>query len=145
MRVVVPYANWEYDPVAHRAMERNLQMQGVAAEWHPVGDYVSGDPFEYSRLFRALWSEGYDFIIVEHDVLPWQGFYQVLTECTSPWCGLNTSLQCTKFSPSALGECPVTEDVHWQAVDKCFWTLWDRGEKFCEHPPSPVNLTMQAL
>lgn len=137
MRVIVPQANEHRDPVGLEAVRRNLRHQDISFDEYAIW----GDVYEYSRLFNWLWDAEPDgFIVVEHDVLPWQGFYRTLVECPSPWAGLNTSLQATKFVPSSLGSCPVGE-VHWQEVDKLFYELWNRGHNFCEHPPEPAHIT----
>jgi hypothetical protein len=139
MKVVVPYANEETDPVVHQAMMLNLQVQKVPAEWRRMKTDTS-----YAEYFNELWDLGEDFIIVEHDCFPWPGAIEELRDCPDVWCGFNTSLQTTKFSPRALGECPVSFDTHWQQVDKLFWTLQDI-HPFHEHHPPVINLNRQAV
>ncbi len=136
MNVVVPYAN--ANSLQYQATMLNLQIQHIAAEWREM----RGDA-GYAEFFNEVWDRGHVFIIVEHDCLPWPGAIAELWACPQVWCGFNTSLQCTKFDPTHLGECPVTPDTHWQQVDKCFWTLSDAGYAFHEHKDSPPIVHLQ--
>lgn len=130
MNVVVPYVK---NPMLD-VVRLNLEIQGTEAEYREMTTETS-----YAELFIELWARQVPFILVEHDVLPWPGAIEQLANCSLGWCGFNTSLQCTKFVPFMLGECPVTPDTHWQQVDKVFWTLEDRF-KFHEHSPQVVHL-----
>jgi hypothetical protein len=133
--VAVPFA--DPDPVAFEAVKRNLLVQRIPARFDDVGQ----DEYAYARWFQSLWKLGHDFIIVEHDVLPWPGAITKLEQCVNVWCGLNTSLQCTKFSPSRLGDCPVSEPTHWQMLDHTVFRALGL-ENFCEHSPEPINLNL---
>jgi hypothetical protein len=119
-----------------QAMMLNLQLLELAAEWRDV----STSDTAYAELFVEVWARDLDFLIVEHDVLPWPGACEELWACSNVWCGFNTTLMCTKFSPTALGECPVTPDTHWTMVDKLFWHYQERDVPFCEHKPEVINL-----
>lgn len=75
MRVVVTRVEG-YSPAS-----RALATEGVAHELRDVRDDDS-----YSLLLAELWRGGGDFIIVEHDVIPWPGAVAGLIDCPRPWC-----------------------------------------------------------
>ena len=143
--LIVPFANDASDPVAHEAMRRSLEMQGLAPRYERLdGDYA------YDRLFRRLWAEGEPFVLVEHDILPWPGAVQRLWTCDRPWCAfeyfmlgeLRVALGCTKFDPSRLGPCPLPDTVwHWRKMDwQIIDALTDRSQCAHLHEPAVTHL-----
>lgn len=123
--IIVPYTNAANEPLVHKAMKLNLEMQGYKARFEPLNTDLVSD-FAYDRLFRKLWAEGQPFILVEHDILPWPGALLQMWECDRPWCAcpyyifgeFRTQLGCTKFDPVKLGKCPLPDEpVHWSRLD----------------------------
>ena len=52
---------------------------------------VSADRHAYWRYFADRWAAGETFISCEHDVVPWPGALESLTECPEPWCAFGYS------------------------------------------------------
>jgi hypothetical protein len=109
MRVVVPYAT--LFPETQAALEAD----GRTADYR----YVGGLPTDYHDLVAALWRDGQGFIIVEQDIVVYNGALAQLEECPEPWCGcvywlgttFDTWLGCTKFSDSLVKDHPEVMDV----------------------------------
>jgi len=109
MRIVVPAL--EADCPAHKALES----EGVKHEVH-----LMDNDYSYGELIDSLW--GTEFIIVEHDIVPWIGAIEELKNCKEDYCGfyymiarkLGGTLGCTKFNfdfPIGL------KNTHWTQVD----------------------------
>jgi hypothetical protein len=47
---------------------------------------VSGSPYAYWELMRALWTAGEDFALVEHDVVVADGTIDAFERCPAGWC-----------------------------------------------------------
>lgn len=146
--VVVPYANATSDPIIHKAMRLNLQMQGIEPRFEQMDGALDGD-FAYDRLFRSLWAAGEPFVIVEHDILPWPGAIAQLWDCDCAWGAykylifgeLRTQLGCVKFDPTRLGDCPLDDLVTWQHLDwAVISTLVKRGYSGHLHEPAVTHL-----
>jgi hypothetical protein len=62
----------------------------------------------YVDYMRERWSDGLDFVNVEHDVLPTPSHLDELYECPRPWCsfpygdGGGTTLGCVRFRAAHL-------------------------------------------
>jgi len=92
---------------AHRA----LVTEGVD---HDVFDTPDDD--SYPRLLERLWREGGDFILVEHDVVPWPGAIAELASCPRQWCAFRaplpggalalSTIACGKFTAPVLAATP---------------------------------------
>jgi hypothetical protein len=146
--VVVPFTNDANDPMIHRAMRLNLEMQGLRPRYERLNGTIE-EEYAYDRLFRRLWAEGQPFILVEHDVLPWPGAVQALWACERPWCGfqylimgeMRVQLGCVKFDPARLGACPLPDGelVSWNGMDwRIIRALAERDASGHLHEP-PVS------
>ena len=144
MRVVVPY--YSEDSPEFIACKLNLISQGIDARYVNV----SGDVYNYDKLFRELWNAGKTFIIVESDIIPWPGALQQLWECECIWGAysyfvfgqLRVQFGCTKFNPKELGELPLSETaIHWSRLDwEVISTLSKRWHAGHLHNPAVSHL-----
>lgn len=48
---------------------------------------VGGSDYSYFELFKRLWAEQKDFLIVEHDIVPNDAAIASLARCNHLWCG----------------------------------------------------------
>jgi hypothetical protein len=93
--------------------------------------YIDGLGFEliemdnglgYWRLLRDFWRAREPVLIIEHDVVPWDGAVDELEACSEPWCagGYNehdTNLGLVKFTPEHMAQIP---DV-WDRMELRNW------------------------
>ena len=55
-------------------------------DWDPEYIDVSGNPHLYYEVLKELWSLQDDFILLEHDIIPWPGALNTFENCSEPWC-----------------------------------------------------------
>lgn len=107
---------------------------------------------DYYKLVKSLWERGEQFIICEHDVIPWPGSIAQIDECEHPWCTfwyrspvgwLERGLGLVKFDPSKLPnifEKPFTQ-THWRNLDIQIGSrLKIHGLEPHTHSPAVTNL-----
>lgn len=138
MIVVIPTPADDPEPPAARA----LRTEGL---WAITA--VCADPFSYGRLVAALVGSGDDFVLVEHDVVPWPGAVRELMVCqhAEAACvfeyhnlgfrgGFGYSLGCSRFrDPGRLGlDLDEIAETPWQMVDTRLWEM-------AGHPPAHVH------
>lgn len=143
MKLVVPYTD------KLKAIVRDVLLDNykLPARFEYVGD----NDFSYWKLMRQLWSEHEDFVIVEHDVLPWPGAVEELLGCPYNWCSLGYKINvtstgragygayhtfgCTKFSTGLMDAMPKVwdsfESHHWKHLDAQFYT---HATAICQSP-----------
>lgn len=148
-RIVVPFTNDRSDPLVHKAMRLNLEMQGLRPQYERLDGTLDAE-YAYDRLFRRLWAEGQPFVIVEHDILPWPGAVQAIWTCDRPWCGyqylifgqMRVQLGCVKFDPARLGDCPLPDiPMAWHSLDwAVIQSMASRGESGHLHEPAVSHL-----
>jgi len=109
----------EADCVAHRTL---------VAEGVPHSEHVLTHDFANAELLATLWAEG-GFMLVEHDIAPWCGALEQLSECERDWCmfrypeagGLSRGLGCTKFSDRLVRDYPKLPEswrgTTWREMD----------------------------
>ena len=107
VRVLLPYTK----PTAKlQTVIDCLRIQYVQPELVKVGDAA-----EYWTALRDAWAEGKEFIVVEQDVMVWQGAIESLSTCTHDWCTLptmchgrmiSTTFGCIKFGQQLIERRP---------------------------------------
>lgn len=95
--IAVPHpAGLDYCPAGQALAQEGLAPTVVDLE----------DDEAYSRLLAAAWRQG-EFVVVEHDVVPWPGAIRELWDCPELYCAfeyphgrgtLAAALGCTRFS-----------------------------------------------
>ena len=120
--IVVPYASIYGTASVLDTVKLSLGVQGLKPRLIKMDH-----DFAYDQLFRALWADGYAFVLIEHDIVAWPGAVQQIWSCDHAWCGcpyyvfgeLRSYLGCTKFDPRRLGSCPVSGELkNWQLLDQ---------------------------
>lgn len=91
MKVVIP-ALREDCPAALALWKEGIPYEVVLME----------DEYSYSRFLCLLWEEARDFILLEHDIVPWPGALTALEECPFGWCSYRYPLAPFTLRP-ALG------------------------------------------
>lgn len=100
-----------------------LRIQQVQPELHRVGHRD-----EYWQLLHDRWEIGDEFLLVEQDVVVWQGAIQHLAECSNAWCTLptmchgrmiTTTFGCVKFSRDLIARNPR----FWDDIDRDWFHL----------------------
>lgn len=102
--------------------------QALAAEGISHDVLICTGTTGYAMNLSTLWGMGEGFVLVEHDVVPWPGAVQELTDCESDWCRfrypkggrLIRSLGCCKFSERLTKEHPGLPE-RWQGEP--WWTV----------------------
>jgi hypothetical protein len=102
-----------------------LNMEGME---HTV--VLMENDYAYSDTLVHLWKSKQDFVILEHDVVPWPGGIQALFDCKEPWCGyhypfapktIRGALGCAKFS----GELTTAHSDLWTEWVNLKWNQID--------------------
>ncbi len=97
-------------------------------ERHPTDYVMMKDSDDYYSLLKSLWAKGEQFVINEHDIIPWPGAIHELEECSEPWCTfpyrsaagwLRNGLGLVKFDPARLPNIFVEpfKITHWRNLD----------------------------
>jgi hypothetical protein len=120
----------------------------------------------YFDFLAGLWTLGETFVLVEHDIVPWEGAIDDLLGCSQPWCSfgyllelgettiMHHGLGCVKFSEELCAEFPSVwseialeaNDVHpakhWCNIDDRL-TRWltTHGAKQHRHDPPVEHLS----
>lgn len=74
-RIVVPFT------AVHKDTRAALEPYGKRVEYVNVADRGA-----YWGLFRDLWAEGRDFVVVEHDTVPRPATIERFDRCRQSWC-----------------------------------------------------------
>jgi hypothetical protein len=119
---------------------------------------VTDDPQGYLKYLRQRWQEGYPFINIEHDIVPWPGALESLEHCPQMWCsfGYDTAAQdfiqpplgLAKFSSEFIQALPELweEDLPWHELDAHLHRYaTERGHKAHQHRPSILNASRDSL
>ncbi len=121
-------------------------------EQYPTSYKLMDEKDGYYQLIKELWEKGEQFIICEHDIIPWPGAIKQADDCDHPWCTfwyrspggwLGNGLGLVKFNPSQLpnifGE--PFEKTHWGGLDmQIAKRLQSHGLEAHTHSPSITNL-----
>jgi hypothetical protein len=128
MRLVVPYRPGmlfarTYD--AAQAWEGGCEFVRLRNKREPA----DGRP-TYFELLTRLWRSGGGFVMLEQDVVPYEGAIEAIAECPEPWCGYGYSpnggiadfflnLGCTKISPAVIAATQefVERERDWDVCD----------------------------
>jgi hypothetical protein len=140
VKLVVPYTQ------LHPLVPRILATYGLS----PI--YVSlEDDDAYRRLMQRLWIDQETTVIVEHDILPWEGAVQELYFCPGSWCscsyrlggvhggvGIYHGLGCTKLSTKIMAATKGLWDkpYHWSLIDRVLFFA-AREQELDPHPHRP--------
>ncbi len=107
---------------------------------------------DYYKLLKERWAKGEQFVINEHDIIPWPGAIAQLEECSQPWCTfpyrsaagwLKNGLGLVKFDPARLPNIFVEpfEITHWRNLDmQVARRLEKHGLAAHTHSPPVTNL-----
>lgn len=114
--------------------------------YEPVYEYVGDSPFAYFDILRDLWHKGEDFILIEHDIIPWPGALVTFDACEDMWCAFGylyppdgyivTAHGCVRFRAEMMQRIPDlfeiveandgrffkvkdTDTRHWKDLDGC--------------------------
>lgn len=133
----------------HPLADQALQRHAPSAQRVQVG----ASPYAYGSLLASLWSQGVDFLLVEHDIEIHAGVLPSLAACDEPWClfpypgagdqGGNRlvdhALGCTRFAGTLLRAEPravPAPGVHWAQLDcRLHRALCARGYRPHVHLP----------
>lgn len=140
--VVIPYTKTSH---LLQTVVDCLRIQQVQPELVKVG---KGD--EYWRLLRERWELGREFIVVEQDVIVWQGGLRQLVECEQDWCTfptmchgrlIPTTLGCVKFGARLIERHPAFWDdipSRWYHLDANFASKigWPYIRPHAHFPPA---------
>lgn len=134
--IVIPYT--KFNP----AQAQHLRMEG----YEPVYEYVGDSPYRYFEIFRDYWRRGEDFILLEHDIIPWPGALATFESCPDIWCAfgylyppdgyLVVAHGCVRFRAKMMESVPDLLDIveandgrffkvketdtrHWKDLDGC--------------------------
>jgi hypothetical protein len=115
-------------------------------------DVSGGDDWYYWAL-QGAWHRGDGVLIVEHDVVPYEGAIETLQECSCDWGGvpyqvginIDSWLGCAKFSPELMAHHPEVfnqmENTDWNAIDgQLLPYLRIHGERQHIHWPALAHL-----
>lgn len=125
MRIIVPYAT------LFEETRSALDATGRAIEYVDVGH----SPTAYHELLLNVWHAGEAFLVVEQDIVPWDGAIDELEECPSPWCGrgynlgthIGAYLGFTRFSDALVCDNPgVIDAIDRLAPDGTPRRYWGR-------------------
>lgn len=76
MKIFIPYTKFLSIQAQHLYMD----------DCEPEYIDVSGDPHLYFEVMKEIWSLKEDFILLEHDIIPWPGALKTFEECLEHWC-----------------------------------------------------------
>ena len=76
MRLIVPFTRI--------APETVKALNATGYKWEAV-DVLGSDSAD-RELINWLWSEGEDFCLNEHDIVPNQDTFSSIDACSEPWC-----------------------------------------------------------
>jgi hypothetical protein len=147
VKLVVPYTQ------LHPLVPRVLATYGLKPEY-----VFLEDDDAYRRLMQCLWDDGETVVIVEHDVLPWEGAVEELYNCSGPWCscsyriggavGIYHGLGCTKLSAELIRRTAGLWDrpYHWSVIDRVLlFTAREHELEPHPHRPSVIHLSEREL
>lgn len=132
MRIVVPYT--DIHPDTRAALEH----------WPSVEyRYTGHDDYAYGRLLRELWSDGEDFLLIEHDVVPTNDHLIRMVTCPNAYCAapyawlqaVGVTLGFTRFRSILLRTYPDTAEIACRIPHPC-------GEP--GHYRTPLDVWLQA-
>ena len=121
-------------------------------ECYPTNYKMMDRGDDYFNLVKELWEKGEQFIINEHDVIPWPGAIAQIDDCEHPWCTfwyrspagwLNNGLGLVKFDPARLPNIfdEPFEKTNWSNLDRqIYHKLQVHGVDVHTHSPSVTNL-----
>ncbi len=121
-------------------------------ERYPVDYVMMKDSDDYYSLLKSLWAKGKQFVINEHDIIPWPGAIRTLEDCSHPWCTftyrsaagwIKNGLGLVKFDPGRLPNifAETFEITHWRNLDmQIARRLEAHGLEAHCHSPSVTNL-----
>ena len=121
-------------------------------ERYPTDYRYMSENGDYYKLIKGLWGKGEQFIINEHDIIPWPGAIAQLEECEHPWCTfwyrsqagwIKNGLGLVKFDPKRLPNIftETFQDTHWRNLDmQIARRLEAHGLEAHGHLPSVSNL-----
>jgi hypothetical protein len=116
---------------------------------------IMEDDYHYSRLFNDLWDAHEDFIIVEHDIVPWPGAIESFFGCNQHWCGFQYpqggawggGLGCVRFTGAftkAFSKFPgIWKNPHWYVLDRDTMETIRKNTEYdyyCVHTPPVAHL-----
>lgn len=131
-RIIVPYVG-EVNPKTKEAL-KNYAVEYID---------VSGK-FGYYELLKSLWEKPEDVIIVEHDVIPWDGALEYISSCKEEWCGYaydenstSVSFGCTKLTKKHMEKIPTL----WNDIEFRHWGMLDawHGDNYLKLDVKPHN------
>jgi hypothetical protein len=124
----------------------------------PLWAEVSAE-FGYWELLKSCWaySQETGFVVVEHDIIPHDGFGEELMDCEHDWCGfpylvagkVQPALGCTKFSAKLVTEHPTLIEglgpTYWTQLDTMILiALEGRGIHQHVHPTQVFHIHKDA-
>jgi hypothetical protein len=152
LRVVCPFIDGRLEEETLAA----LRAEGMGEAVHRLEERDDA----YWELLLALWTCGDDFVLVEQDIVIWEGAVELLATCPSGWCALpyelyvahqprlHYGLGCTKFSAAFCQQYPLAIErigiegnemhppKHWCNLDDRLATyLRGMGAQLCTHWP----------
>ena len=80
---------------------------------------------DYGRALAAIWAQGEEFCLIEHDIVPWPGALEAIAGCEEPWCvydypfhpgRIGNALGCLRVSKDVVREFPDLSK-EWVSVD----------------------------
>lgn len=111
MDILIPYTRYSRVQAQHFAMEG----------YEPIYRYVGNSPFAYFEVFEEFWNRGKDFVLVEHDIIPWPGALSTFDACDDIWCAfgylyppdgyLVTAHGCVRFRSDMMRSIPDLFDI----------------------------------
>lgn len=142
--IVVPFVQGFLNPLT----------VGSLRTYDPKYMEIKDKELGYSKILKRLWHKS--FIIVEHDVLPWDGAIESLKNCPNDWCSFNyyecdyqTHLEvippfgCVKFSDKLIFALKNIWDkpLGWRKLDGHLQKKAEEaGFKACHHTPHVEHL-----
>jgi hypothetical protein len=95
---------------------------------------ISGRPDSYYEMFKRLWADQRDFMLIEHDIVIRPNTLEVLDACPEPWCSCPIGIevkrsgreeayfQCNRWRAEVMIERPDVTDLpmqrrHWGTLD----------------------------
>lgn len=158
--ILVPYT------VKDAKQQKHLELEGYI----PTYVYVGNHPHSYYEVLQAQWAIGRDFILLEHDVFPWPGALEQMSECNEVWCGHDylyppiirqflLGIGCMKFSSKLIEKVPdffkYVDLLNFRGEDLRDWRMLDSwiisglrdvaGVEPHLHTPPVVHLKSSAL
>ena len=140
-------------PFTDLAPETKVALE--AERLHPRYVDVSASDWSYWELTASLWSDGREFVLIEHDVVPPPGAVRAMLACPKPWCAVpyrqgslvGTAFGCTKFSAAIIARHPdavsriLPQHRGWDGLDSMvIGTLRRNGEVEHVHQPPAWHL-----